>query len=54
VSTAQINPSELSNKRALVTEGPKVWVVFLCTDAANRMSGACLDAVAGESAKWTD
>jgi NAD(P)-dependent dehydrogenase (short-subunit alcohol dehydrogenase family) len=28
-------------------------VVFLCTDAANRVSGACLDAVAGESAKWT-
>ena len=28
-------------------------VVFLCTDAANRISGACLDAVAGESAKWT-
>ena len=28
-------------------------VVFLCTDAANRVSGACLDTVAGESAKWT-
>jgi NAD(P)-dependent dehydrogenase (short-subunit alcohol dehydrogenase family) len=28
-------------------------VVFLCTDAANRVSGACLDAVAGESVKWT-
>ena len=28
-------------------------VVFLCTDAANRVSGACIDAVAGESAKWT-
>ena len=27
-------------------------VVFLCTDPANRVS-ACLDAVAGESAKWT-
>jgi NAD(P)-dependent dehydrogenase (short-subunit alcohol dehydrogenase family) len=28
-------------------------VVFLCTDPASRISGACLDAVAGESAKWT-
>ncbi len=28
-------------------------VLFLCTDAANRVSGVCLDAVAGESAKWT-
>jgi NAD(P)-dependent dehydrogenase (short-subunit alcohol dehydrogenase family) len=28
-------------------------VVFLCTDAANRVSGACYDATAGESAKFT-
>jgi len=28
-------------------------VVFLCTDAAKSVTGACLDAVAGESAKWT-
>ena len=27
-------------------------VVFLCTDPANRISGICIDAVAGESAKW--
>jgi NAD(P)-dependent dehydrogenase (short-subunit alcohol dehydrogenase family) len=27
-------------------------VVFLCTDPANRISGTCIDAVAGESAKW--
>jgi NAD(P)-dependent dehydrogenase (short-subunit alcohol dehydrogenase family) len=28
-------------------------VIFLCTDPANRITGACIDAVAGESAKWT-
>lgn len=28
-------------------------VVFLCTNAANRISGACVDATAGESAKWS-
>jgi len=28
-------------------------VVFLCTDPASRISGVCIDAVAGESAKWT-
>jgi hypothetical protein len=29
-----------------------IGTVTFCT-AANRVTGACLDAVAGESAKWT-
>ena len=28
-------------------------VVFLCTDAANRISGATYDATAGDSVKYT-
>jgi len=44
---------KLNTSRELVKIMGKNPLIFLCTDAANRVSGACLDAVAGESAKWT-
>ena len=41
------------NKGIIMENAAGIGTVTFCTDAANRVSGACLDAVAGESAKWS-
>jgi len=45
-------PIGVAERVPRTTGGPRVLPGRLA-DAANRVSGACLDAVAGESAKWT-